>query len=360
MIDPELYPYIFNFAVLVLTLLCILRYYTTDCVLIERRNLALCLAICAAIFIGFRPNHRVFADTVGYVASYEALQGADFSYNQDSENLVFDHLFLWMSSNQFSYSAFFLVIALVYFVGYYLACQKLFPEKSYVAFLAFLGAFSTFSYATNGIKHGAAAALLACAVAFRERKVLTVILLLLCIGFHHAMTFCVIAFVICYFYKNTKVYLYIWLIALVLALAHITYLQHFFAGVISDKKSAGYMIAQGGWLTGMRYDFVLYSVVPIAIGWYRIYKQRIVDEGYVFVLNLYTLLNSLWLICMYASFTNRIAALSWGLYPIVLMYPFIQDASEDGGVCNKRMSIVLLGHLTFTLMMQIVYYGLLK
>ena len=73
------------------------------------------------------------------------------------------------------------------------------------------------------------------------------------------------------------------------------------------------------------------------------------------LLNLYLCLNGIWMLCMYAAFTNRIAYLSWFLYPIVLVYPFLQ---EDWGKGRYRtFSMVMLGHLGFTLFMSIVYYA---
>jgi hypothetical protein len=67
------------------------------------------------------------------------------------------------------------------------------------------------------------------------------------------------------------------------------------------------------------------------------------------------LLNALWMLCMYANFTNRIAALSWALYPIVIIYPYL---SEKSNYPNKNMmfAVVMLLHLAFTLFMKFIYY----
>ena len=53
--------------------------------------------------------------------------------------------------------------------------------------------------------------------------------------------------------------------------------------------------------------------------------------------------------------TNRIAYLSWFLYPIVLIYPFLQEEWEDDNQ-YRIFSVVMLAHLGFTLFMNIIYY----
>ena len=60
------------------------------------------------------------------------------------------------------------------------------------------------------------------------------------------------------------------------------------------------------------------------------------------------------MLCMYAEFTNRIAYLSWFMYPFVLIYPLV---CENWGTQKYRtLSKFMLLHLGFTLFMQIIYY----
>ena len=105
---------------------------------------------------------------------------------------------------------------------------------------------------------------------------------------------------------------------------------------------------------GFRIDFILYSFVPILVGWIAVLKKRIESRVYLFILNIYTFINGIWLLCIYATFTNRIAYLSWGLYPILLIYPFLKEDWGDGQY--KIFKWVAYGHLGFTLFMNLVYY----
>ncbi len=53
-------------------------------------------------------------------------------------------------------------------------------------------------------------------------------------------------------------------------------------------------------------------------------------------------------LCMYAGFTNRIAYLSWLIYPIVLIYPYLDDECAWGSKRYSQFSIVMLLHMMFT------------
>ena len=156
-------------------------------------------------------------------------------------------------------------------------------------------------------------------------------------------------------------YLYVWILCVLISLAHITWFQELFAQISADsgdESGAGYLTGSdtNGWggKSGFRFDFVLYSAMPVLVGYYAIVKKKIVSRDYQFILNLYMLLNSVWMLCMYAEFTNRIAYLSWFMYPFVLIYPLLK---EDWGKSKyKTLSKIVLYHLGFTLFMQVIYY----
>ena len=57
---------------------------------------------------------------------------------------------------------------------------------------------------------------------------------------------------------------------------------------------------------------------------------------------------------MYSDYTNRIAYLSWFMYPIVLIYPFLNEEWE--GPKYKIFQWVVYGHLAFNLVMVFIYW----
>ena len=338
-------------------------YYTeNDYETIERRRLSspvptLILALALTFFIGLRPQARCFVDSNNYIAYYNVLEGNSFEFNSNAENFLFDNLFSWIASIKLGWSMLFLLIAAIYFLGIFVACSRLFPYDTLVSYFVYLGAFSTFSYATNGIKAGAAAALFLIAIAYYDRKAIAALFLLLSLGFHHSMMLPIGAFILAYFYRNTKLYFIAWVCCLIIALLHITSFQTLLAGM-SDERGAGYLTSSSGedWgvKSGFRYDFVLYSAMPVLVGYWSIIRKKIVSHTYEFILSIYLITNGIWMLCMYASFTNRIAYLSWFLYPIALIYPFLNE--KIGESQYKAFSIVAICHLLFTLFMVIVYY----
>jgi hypothetical protein len=361
MIDAIYYQPIYLILVSLLSLFCCIFYLKSSGLIRESKIPGFLLAILLSIFIGQRPISAIFADTVGYVYYYNDNLYQNFSFSWDCENYIFDNLTLWFASNGIHYSVYLTILAMLYFVARYFSCTKLFPDNSWISYLIFLGSFITFTSSVNGIKAGIASSFLALAIAYRKQWKKCIVFLMIAWGFHHAFHVCLLAFICVTFYKNTRFYLFIWFVALVLAIAHITYFQEIFAG-FTDKKGADYLsIEADGWRTGMRYDFVLYSIVPIILGWYVTIKNHFRDEMYIFILNMYILLNAIWILCMYASFTNRIAALSWALYPMVITYPFLsRNYQISQNIKNHNIAYSLFFSLGFTLFMNIIYYGVLK
>lgn len=361
MIPGSYYILIYLLIVSIATFGVCFRYRVSNLgtIVSDNQRTALGLAIFFALFIGFRPNDPVFADTVGYVSGYFANQYLPYSFSFDVENLIFDNLYLYFASYDLGWHSLFVLLAAIYFIGTYLVCKKFFPYNTLIAFLVFLGAFSTFSYSVNGMKAGVAASIFLSALAYRsEKPVLASILAIVSWGFHHSMTPCVLAFFLTWMYANPKIYFLFWLICLVLSAAHITYFQTLFMSY-TDAKGATYLDLgnMAGWegKTGFRADFVLYSTMPILVGCWAIFKKKIDNLKYNRILSIYMFINGLWLLCMYAGFTNRIAYLSWFMYPIVLVYPLLDTQCNWGVSRFRTVATIALLHLGFTLFMNIIY-----
>ncbi len=322
----------------------------------------LLIAIFMTVFIGFRPESIIFADTISYVEFYHFLyENKVFIFDKETENLIFDNYLAWVGSQNLGTTFFFVSIAAIYFICTYIACKRMFPRDTLAAYLVFLAAFSTFSYGTNGIKAGAAASIFLLAMSYRENLKICIPLILVSWGFHHSMIMTVVAFVLTLVYKNSKVYFAAWCFCLLIAVFHITFFQQLFADILSesDESGANYLYSSGldwGGITGFRIDFVIYSSMPILVGYWAVYKKRLqLSKIYTCLLNLYMTLNGTWMLCMYANFTNRIAYLSWFLYPIVLIYPYLNE--NWGPRRYKDFSMVMLAHLGFTLFMKFIYYS---
>ena len=364
MIPASLYQTIYLCAVTIISLLLVMQYQKRKGYMVYQHRgydvFAIVLMMFLVLFVGLRPvSGKYFVDMAGYVSYYTSIfDGATFYFDSTTDNIVFDNLFAWWGSKQLGYTSFFLFIAAIYFGASYVGIKKLFPNDTLAAYVVFLAAFSTFSYATNGIKAGAATSLFILALGYRDNLKVCLPLILLSWGFHHSMIMVVAAFAVTLFVKNPKIYFAGWVFCFLMAAAHISFFAEFFSGFITEH-GAEYLLSEGsddGTQGGFRIDFILYSAVPVVVGWYAVFKKKIkLSRLYKNLLNLYLCLNGIWMLCMYAAFTNRIAYLSWFLYPIVLVYPFLQ---EDWGKNRYRtFGMVMLGHLGFTLFMSIVYYA---
>lgn len=360
------YQPLYLLVVSILTLIVVHYYYEGDR---DSKKTGLffmfIIAVSLSFFVGLRPNDIVFMDTIGYVRGYFNNEGNEFIWDSEAQNLLFDNFYIWIASKSLGYSTFFTIIAAIYFIGILLACWLMFPKNSTESFIFYLGAFSTFSYAVNGIKAGAAASifLIALAVAVRAKKdwqfVFAIPIAIVSYFFHHSMMLCVGAFILAFCYRNTKVYLVFWIIALVIAALQINFFQNLFGELIveDDAHGAGYLLNEDSKIghIGFRWDFIIYSAIPIIMGWYAIYHKKIQSVNYKFLLNTYLITNGMWMLCMYANYTNRIAYLSWLMYPFVLIYPIIN--CKWGETRDKTFIYVISGHLIFTLFMTFVYYA---
>lgn len=323
------------------------------------RQSAMITGICICLFLGLRPVARNFGDTLGYSELYNVIYGQIFTFDPSAENLLFDNLLFFCASIRLSEHSFYLLMSIIYFSCIGIACRKIFADNSHIGFMVYLLGFSTYSYAINGFKAGAAAAIFLVALAYKDKLWLTIPLALISNGFHHSMTVVVYAYIISYFVKKTKWYFYGWLFCLFIAATHIGFFQSLFASY-ADESGASYLLAEGDvlYITGFRLDFILYSAAPVVIGYYILFKYRLRDSMYELWLRMYLLTNGVWLLCMYASFTNRIAYLSWFMLPIVTIYPFyaMKGVPNRLQVGNK----VAMYHAYFTLFMVFVYYGFMS
>lgn len=365
-IDARYYYHIFTWLVALLSFFVFSRYSSYSQSRLEKSGNGLSpgvflLALFLVLFIGNRPiSGKYFVDMSLYYHTWSLYIGSNYQITWNTTNKVFDNLLNSMASSGVSVYTFFVLIAAIYFVGIAWACSSLFPRDKMAAFLVYLGAFSTFQYGVNGIKAGAAASLFLMALAMytKQKKLWTMVFLFLSWGFHHSMILPVVAFVVCVFVKDPKWYFALWILSFFMAMFHITFVQTLFAGFV-DEEGAEYLMGyedhiRHDMLGGFRIDFIAYSAAPVVIGWIAVFKKQIVSREYEFLLNLYILINSVWMLCMYAEFTNRIAYLSWLMLPIVLIYPLLNE--DWGSGQYKTFQWVALGHLAFTLFLSYVYY----
>lgn len=358
----NIYQYIYLIIVTIISINVFNQYGTYDGKYLQKypnNQRAFFILLFFILFIGLRPHNSAFVDMGAYDLMLGDNEGRLFEFNSNTDNIVFDNFFFWWGCNGYNHTLFFLIMATVYFGCAYIGIKRLFPDHYLLAYLVFLAAFSTFTYGTNGIKAGAAASIFVMALGFMDKKWISIPLAFLSLGAHHGMKVCLVAYFIVMFVKNPKYYFYGWFLSLIMAALHITAFQTFFAG-FTDEQGASYLLATEATTTariGFRPDFILYSAMPVWIGYKYEYKNQInISKTYSTLLHLYLTTNAVWMLCMYASYNNRIAYLSWLLYPIVIIYPYL-DPENDDEQRYAKLKKVAFYHLVFTLFMVFVYYG---
>ncbi len=319
----------------------------------EKQYSSIFLTVFMILFIGMRPiSGRYFMDMGGTANMWNWWsQGDVYSFQWHYGNKIYDNLRAFMSTYGMRVELFFFIISTIYFSCIYISCKKLFPQYTFFAMLVYLIAFSTFSYATNGIKAGAAAALFLIVLAFYDNYKIFIPFILLSWGFHHSMVMVVVSFICVFIWRKSKFYFILWVITLILSALHFTYFQKLFASL--DDAGEAYLIGQLHG-KGFRWDFIAYSVIPVIIGYYKIYIEKIELEQYTILLNFYLLTNSIWMLCMYAEFTNRIAYLSWFIHPWVMIYPFLNE--KISALQIRNVKYLAIGHLIFNLFLLLIYW----
>lgn len=350
-LDAELYYTVYLLIIFALTALAVRERHSPT--LKERYGGALLLCLFMTWFIGNRPIHTAFYDMLYYAFEF-VFERKWHGFDWNTENRIFDNLFAYLADGaKIKVFDFFKIMAALYFIPMYFGVIKIIPNHKLLAFLIYLGGYITFSFGTNGMKNGVGFSFALLAIAYHKNLRLALFFLICAWGFHHAMNMIAGVFILATYVKNTKWYFYAWVACFFIALLHIETFQGLLSG-FADTKSASYLsTSEESFTKGFRLDFIIYSAMPILIGYYLKFKCEWENPTYDFLLRMYIGANSLWLLCMYASFTNRIASMSWFFYPLVLTYPGFMIEDKKNFVYKNR-NLIIMGHLFFTMFMYFV------
>lgn len=350
-IPPASYFPFFLHLILLLVLIKCGRLSASD------KGLFLLLTIFLILFLGNRQlSGAYFGDTSNYARNFARMK--NYVYYKPGTEYVFNYLMYGFARFGLSVTDFFTFVATVYVGCSAWACQRMFKEQGYLAFLLVLGAFSFFSYGTNGIRNGMAAAVMMLALSFLEnKKWLAILIALISINIHNSMMLSLFSAIVCLLYNNSKTYFYFWLFSIVLSVIAGGPISNFFLslGIVEDARLTNYIAgttADQFSSTGFRWDFLMYSCIPILIGFYYTAKRGFEDKTYQFILNTYILSNSFWVMVIRANYSNRFAYLSWFLYGIVLIYPLLKCEDVPGRIDKIRMA--LFGNVAFTYVMWLM------
>ncbi len=236
------------------------------------------------------------------------------------------------------------------------------PNKTLLALLFIWSSLSFYTYGVNGIRNGLACHVFILALSYLvdRRYVVGALLCLAAFGIHRSIMLPIAAALVSIFFiKSPKTAIRFWCISILLSLVAGGAITNFFASLGFDDRMSGYTSAGADMSefshTGFRWDFLLYSAMPVWLTWYVAVKGRIRDRVFNILSTTYILSNAFWVMVIASSFSNRFAYLSWFLYPVVIAYPLINlRVWRDQ---DHKTGLILLAYCGFTLFMELVYWG---
>lgn len=366
----EFAPYYYTIYMMAVMLLTIYQFSVIQPlrgygVLYQRDNYMpmIIFTVFFILMFGFRPISFFFGDTVNYNASYQIMQTygtteADLPAEMDSDWLFYWSMFLFAQVVDIHF--FFVIVICFYIVMMFNGCRKLDVGHGAMLMLFCIGSFSFYGYAVNGIRNGVACSFVIMALAgvCKGERFWPIVLSFIAISCHKSTALPLACMFFTYFVRNPRLMFVAWLGAIVISLVMGETITNVLSLLSYDERLAE--LGQKGedvielWGVEMdnrfRWDFLLYSSMPILLGAYTLFVRKIYNNTYLILLGTYIYANAFWIIVIRDVFSNRLAYLSWFLYPIVLAYPLFNLPVFEKNHSEKT-AWILMAHFGFTMVM---------
>lgn len=332
------YTPFFNYGVLLLLFLALMQCFAG--IVLQRDTARLnalwgvAVVVFLTLYMGLRPvSGWQFGDMGGYAAGFRRMaeSGEPFRWRFEGE---------WAFGNMTRLLAklvdehgYFLCCAAIYVGSLWVAMMRMFRSYYYIPLLVIICMFTFWAYGTNGIRNGLGASVFILAMTYVENLPVAAVLCLIAAGFHQSVWMMVGAAVLAYFVKNSYYYLAGWILCVIVSYYFGDTIQAAIAGlgIFEDyTRFTDYLNVTNidtneiQMEIGFRWDFLLYSAMPVALGWYFIFRRDFLDEYYHWIYNVYLTTNAIWVLVIRASYSNRLAQISWFIMPIVLIYPLMK------------------------------------
>lgn len=374
----ELAPFYFFIYWFFVMLITISKYYSlrsqkgyTVISLRDNYTPLILFSVFYILFFGLRPASPIFGDSYIYRSTYEVMQrygvyslhidnsgSVDVSNNAGSDWIFYSVMFL--CAQVMSVNFFFVIVMFFYITMMYQGCRKLDYKHGATLMLFCLGAFSFYGYSVNGLRNGIACSFIILALArfCRGENLWPAILAFIALGCHKSVALPIACALFTYYVRKPRYMYIVWGCSIIVSLVVGGYLSNMLTLLGFDERLAQNL--QSGadvvdsWGVEMenrfRWDFLLYSSIPILLGWYTIFKRKVYNNTYLILLGTYMYANAFWVVLIRSLFSNRFAYLSWFLYPIVLAYPLL-NLPVFRKQHSKKTAWILLAHFGFTTIM---------
>ena len=312
------------------------------------------ICVVFAFWLGLRPISSAFGDTVNYAIEYRMKDVHNVRMDWNRE-WIWEWLMLGCKSAGLSVNIFFLIVECVYVFTAFFAVRRFMPKDPMLGMLIVAGSLMFFTFGVNGLRNGMACHIVLLAISFLldDKYVSGALLCLVAFGIHRSTVLPVISALVAIFVvRDFRFAIGFWIFSIFVSLVAGGAVSNFFANLGFDDRMTEYIsirdMSQFS-REGFRWDFLLYSTVPIVMGWYICVKRKIQDNWYNVICTVYCLCNAFWIMVIRSAFSNRFAYLSWFIYPIVIAYPLINlPVWEDQ---DRKTGIILLAYAGFTFFM---------
>ncbi len=325
-------------------------------------SILLCIPLCIVltVWLGMRPVSGEFGDTVNYALTYEnsevIFSGIDFH-----QEWLFNLLMYLCQEGGMDVSEFFTIIEFIYVFTALWAVYRLMPKNALLGMIFVCGSLMYFSFGVNGLRNGMACHILLLAMSyFLDSKYLPAVVLAAA-GFsiHRSIALPIAAMVVSrWAIRDVRVALYIWLGSIVLSLLAGNFFVGMLGGMDFDDRmnsyASGAYIDDGFSRTGFRWDFLIYSAMPVLMGYIVLIRRGMRENWYRVLFSTYCLANAFWVLVIRIAYSNRFAYLSWFMYPVIIAYPLIMMRVWPDQ--DRKTAQILIAYVSFTVVMNTLYW----
>ena len=303
-------------------------------------------------YVGLRPINGAFIDMTTYASIFEGVSSGELVDPTGDHGF---NLFIQGATKLLNAEGFFLLCAILYIYPMFVLSKEFFNRYWFLGFLTLVTSFSFWAYGTNGIRNGLATSIYLLALATNKKTFICFSLIIISCLFHKSMVIPSLAFALTYYFNYVKSYLFLWGLAIPVSLFSGDYFSTLIADIGFEDDRLGYLISNANAeefsRTGFRWDFLVYSSIPVFIGYYFIFIKGFKDLIYNQIYSIYLISNSFWILVINANFSNRFAYLSWFLLPIIIIYPLLKCNIW----CNqyRKVSGLIVLHFLFTYIMTL-------
>ncbi|MBR3027399.1 MAG: EpsG family protein [Bacteroidales bacterium] len=367
LVPLQYYVRVFYYSMFAICLLVGLYYQANPgCEKLLRRNsifFPLLISIVLIFYMGLRPTSYKFGDMPLYEHRWNMSDSIQVNLFDFRSEWFFDYLMLFCKALVPNAQFWFVVIDFIYIGCQFWACKKLLWENVWLAILFVFYSFQFFSYGTNGLRNGMACSMMILSIAYfcdrnRNSNLIGFLLFGLAMACHRSVIIPMAAVMASkYIIKDIKISIYIWFGCIVLSLIAGGTLQNIIFGLGFDDRMSTYSSIGEETMsefshTGFRWDFLLYSAMPLWLAMI-VRNKGINDPSFTLLANTYIIANSFWILVCRVAFSNRFAYLSWFLYALVIAYAVVRVPIWKNQ--DRAAGWILIAHSAFSLIMYIFF-----